>query len=351
MFIFPEVEKRIEKGEIQESDLPFEIYRFRAIQKKLPDGNIQPIVELNQEVELIFQVTATKAVFEDDKYLSLNDIDEKECFIMSPIYDGKPASYFFAETTFCDYILTFDFRPNLPDVTEDQLQELKTRFPLPEFIKAKNLIPLISPVEKLKVLWNNNWPPSPGYFPGVLWELHRDPTVIDAPHFSQLISGVFDARYWERRVGFWQETDFFPNRISYIQRAVKAHFDKDPIASVYVLVPQFEGIVKDYLDKCGKTTQKGFIHYVETLKELIFSRKILLFPRKVLEIIFDYIETGSFWKRTSMISEPKTEINRHGILHGVFTGFECEEISLKYLILLDALSVVLLHDKILTRSI
>lgn len=81
------------------------------------------------------------------------------------------------------------------------------------------------------------------------------------------------------------------------------------------------------------------------------SRKILMFPRKVFETIFDYLATGSFWKRTDTVSDPATTINRHGIAHGVFTGFECEEISLKYLILLDSLSFVLLHDKMLTKSI
>ena len=59
-----------------------------------------------------------------------------------------------------------------------------------------------------------------------------------------------------------------------------------------------------------------------------------MFPRSVLDTIFDYLESGSFWKDTRTVKDPKSIVNRHGIAHGVFTGFECEEISLKYLILL-----------------
>jgi hypothetical protein len=44
-------------------------------------------------------------------------------------------------------------------------------------------------------------------------------------------------------------------------------------------------------------------------------------------------------------------VNRYGIAHGIFTGFECESISLKYLILLDSLSFVLLHDRMLVGSL
>ena len=76
-----------------------------------------------------------------------------------------------------------------------------------------------------------------------------------------------------------------------------------------------------------------------------------MFPSEVLEIIFDYLSNGSFWKKTDTISNPLTTINRHGIAHGIYTGFESEEISLKYLILLDLLSFILLHDKMLQNTI
>jgi hypothetical protein len=74
----------------------------------------------------------------------------------------------------------------------------------------------------------------------------------------------------------------------------------------------------------------------------------LLFPRQVLELMLSFIETGSWWRRTTKISDPAQEVNRHGIVHGVFTGFESRDIALKYLVLLDGLAYLLLHDKTLT---
>jgi hypothetical protein len=231
------------------------------------------------------------------------------------------------------------------------LEESKSRYPILEFINAKNFRETVKPTEKLKLLSDNNWPPAPGYYPQVLLELYRKPEIINEPAFLEIVSKSYSTDYWDNRFVFWQETNFFPDRLQYLKRAITAHFDKDYIASIYVLVPQFEGIIKDYLTKTGNTPKEGFIDCVKDLRALILSRKILMFPKNIMETIFDYLRDGSFWKDTSTVPDPQSIINRHGIAHGFFTGFECEEISLKYLILLDALFFILLHDKMLTRSI
>ena len=350
IYILPEVGKRIKDGTIKGSDLPLEINQFRLIQKKLYNGSVLPIVEINQEVNLVAHVKVKRPVSAGES-LTLKDIYPEECFISPPVYDGKPTAYFLCQSLFFDYFLFFDLELNLPDITEDELKENKIPYPILEFINTKNFKKVVRPLEKIIILSDNNWPPAPGYYPQVLLELHKDPTIINSPNFLEIVSNSYGTPYWDKRFAFWQETNFFPNRLPYLKRALDAHFNKDYIASIYVLVPQFEGIIKDYLIKCGGTPVGGFQGYIKDLKDLILSRKILMFPRKVFETIFDYLATGSFWKRTDTVSDPATTINRHGIAHGVFTGFECEEISLKYLILLDSLSFVLLHDKMLTKSI
>lgn len=75
-----------------------------------------------------------------------------------------------------------------------------------------------------------------------------------------------------------------------------------------------------------------------------------MFTKEILDIILEYLKLGSFWTNTGNITNPRTQINRHGILHGLFKGFECKEISLKYLLLLDSLSLLLLQDKIITHN-
>ncbi len=108
--------------------------------------------------------------------------------------------------------------------------------------------------------------------------------------------------------------------------------------------------MKDYLRLCGNNPPNGYIDCVRKLRSIVLSRKVVCFSRDILDSIFDYLEDGSFWKNTSTISDSTSSINRHGVVHGVFTGFESEAISMKYLMLLDALSFVILHDRMLTDA-
>jgi len=348
--ILPEIEKRIQEGTISATDLPIELNQFRIIQRKLSDGNILPIIELNQEVSVVAKVEFKRSV-SPGKSLTLDDIYPEKSFIEPPIYNGEPAAYFLCKSLIFDYMLIFDCRPNLPGFLQEELEKAKIRYPILVFVNAKKYLDFVRPFEKLKNLSVSNWPPAPGYYPQVLLQVHRNPTIVQDEAFIEIVSDSYNRDYWNTRIDFWKETDFFPKRLHYIRRALDAHFQQDYICSIYVIVPQFEGIIKDYLTKCGITPPNGFVDCVKELKKLILSRKVLLFPREIFETIFEYLEAGSFWKNTRTISDPTAMVNRHGIVHGLFTGFECKEISLKYLILFDALSFVLLHDKILTHSL
>jgi hypothetical protein len=83
----------------------------------------------------------------------------------------------------------------------------------------------------------------------------------------------------------------------------------------------------------------------------VLSRKVLMFPREIVDQIFTYIETGTFLTQTGNVNDPAKEVTRHGIAHGVFKNFENRDIALKYLILLDSLAYVLLHDKLLAGTL
>jgi len=350
IFILPEVEKRIKNGQIKKNDLPINLYQFRAIQRKLADGKVLPIIELNEEVKLRAQVKVKKKI-DAGEQITINDIYPEECYIAPPVYDGKHAAYFLCQSLLFDYFLFFDCRPNLPDVSEKELEESKSRYPIVDFINFKNFKEVVKPQEKIKVLADNNWPPAPGYYPKVLLEMHKDPALISKSILLNFVADSYKRTYWDERISFWQDSNFFPERHQYLKRAIDAHFDKDYIASIYVLVPQFEGIIRDHLTNSGVTPSEKFRDCVDDLRKLILSRNILMFPKNMMETIFDYLKGGSFWNHTSTVPDPQSTINRHGIAHGKFTGFECEEISLKYLVLLDSLSFILLHDKILTKTI
>lgn len=234
---------------------------------------------------------------------------------------------------------------------EDELTTAQIKYPIVEFVKTHNMWKIVNPIDKLKILSNKNWSPAPGYYPKTFIYMHENPNQIDDESFFEVVAKSFDRDYWNTRLEFWQETNFFPKRLQYIRKAIDAHFQKDFICSIYILVPQFEGIIKDYLKEFGIVRVGDFIGCVRKLKDLVKSRKVLLFPREIFKTIFQYLENGSFWRHTTTIQDPTAQVNRHGILHGVFTKFECESISLKYLILLDLLSFVLLHDRMLTYSL
>ncbi|AFY73661.1 hypothetical protein Syn7502_01601 [Synechococcus sp. PCC 7502] len=348
LFVVREVEGRVNKGSVKVEELPLEL---RAIQRQLSDGSIQPIVEINNEINLTLQVKFNQAV-QAGEALTLNKIDPEECLIVPPLYDGQPAAYFLCQTFLLDYYMFFDCRANQLGLSEEEIEELKKatlNYPILKYAENKEFIDIVNPHEKLQVLINSNWIPAPGYYRHAALYIHQNQN-IDDHSFLEIVNQAYSDDFWRKRIAFWQETRFFEHRIQYIERAIKAHLEKDYICSIYVLAPQFEGIVKDYLRLCGKNPPNGYLDCVKQLRNVVLSRKVVCFSRTILDSIFDYLEDGSFWKKSWEIPDSTSSINRHGVVHGAFTGFESEVISIKYLILLDALSFVILHDRMLADA-
>jgi hypothetical protein len=344
LYVFPEIEKRIDTGHISTQSLPIEIKQFRVSFRRERGEHYIPVVEINDEVKLIAEVKF-KNKKKPGEVVTLADIDTKECYLTPPEYDGRPANYFLWRSTFLSNTFIFDMTQDVPSQFAIDSTR-KTYFPILEFVNANEFIKVVRPLEKFRILSSNNWPPAPGYCPQIMYKLHSNPTLITDKSFIDVVSSIYTIDYWKNKLDFWSEIDFFPGRNIYIERAIKAHYQDDFIASIHILVPQFEGIVTDYLEKCIDNLHGHFSEKIGILHEICLSRKVLLYPKEVLEVAFNFISNGSFWSHTSTIKDQKIEINRHGIVHGLFTGFECKEISLKYLILVDMLSYILLNDRI-----
>jgi hypothetical protein len=218
-------------------------------------------------------------------------------------------------------------------------------------VRAENLNAAMKPVEKYTQLAAASWPPGPGLYPNVLWHAHTQPGKLQAAEFADAVAAAHGEPYWKERLDFWTGTKFFGDRMGYVEKAITAYLAGDYVASIYVLVPHFEGIVKDYLAAAGVAPREGFKASVADLKALVLSRKVLMFPRKVVDQVFAFIESGTFLVSTRKVNDPTREVTRHGIAHGVFKNFENRDIALKYLILLDALAYVLLHDKLLAGTL
>jgi hypothetical protein len=349
LFILPEVERRVANDSISKDKMPIEIKQFRAIQKKEPTRLTTSIVELNEEVKLIAQVKMKNKISPGNP-VTLGDIYPEESYIKPPEFNGIPAGYFYWRSTFLDYIFIFDLENNIPAQFGDKIPA-KIHLPILEFINADNFIKRVKPLEKFRILASKSWPPSPGYCPQIMNTIHDRPTIIEEESFVEYVASVFNERYWEDKVNFWKETGFFNKRIQYVERSLKAHYQEDYIASIYVIIPQFEGIIVDYLSKYLKKVPDHFTDIIKSFKEICLSRNIILYPKEVLDVILDFIDKKAFWKPSRYVRDVRVEINRHGISHGAFTDFECKEISLKLLILFDGLSYVLLNDKIVSGDL
>ena len=184
----------------------------------------------------------------------------------------------------------------------------------------------------------------------MLWDVHANPTGRGQPEFADTVAASYSQKYLEEKLDFWTETDFFGGRLVYVKKAIDEYLAGDYISSIYILVPQFEGIIKDYVTIAAGGSRYRLESSVGDLKQLVLSRRVLMSPRRVLDIIFSFIEDGPFLAETTGL-DPATQVTGNGIAHGRFVGFENRNIALKYIILLDALAYVILHDKLLTGTL
>jgi hypothetical protein len=84
--------------------------------------------------------------------------------------------------------------------------------------------------------------------------------------------------------------------------------------------------------------------------EFVLSRRLMLFPKHLLDLILGFIERD-LMKNTDDVVDPGQQVNRDGIAHGIFAGFETRDIALKYLILLDSLAFVVFHDRLVAGTL
>ena len=340
IFVLPEIGRRVRSGAIAAAGLPLHVHQFRVVQPG-PGHS----VELNEQVQLRVRVKPRKAM-KVGQTVHLDDIDVDSAVLGPPIVDGMPRSYFLLRSAFLNFQIAFDF-------TQSESDEIRQLMPVPiaDFVRMREFLEAVKPVDKFRQLATINWPPAPGYFPNVIAYAHRNPGKLQESEFADTVSATYNVKFWQQKMALWKEAQFFPGRLRYIQKAVDEYLEGDWISSIYVLVPQFEGIVKDYLLVAGESSESGFKDMVSQLGALVFSRSILLFPAPVLELILGFLKTGTFWRDTAKIDDPRHEINRHGIVHGAFTDFETRDMALKYLVLLDALALLILHDKMVSGTL
>jgi hypothetical protein len=337
--VIPEVQARLTAGILKETDLPFPIYRFQVLMGKA--GN--RVVQLNEDVQIQLETTVRRPVKTGDP-ITIEDIDPASTHIVPPELDGRRVSYYSAQSFFLTVIGLFDFTPNAPDGPSGQ----QMSYPVVELAQAKGLKDLINPDNAIRDLKAHDWPPGRLFFPHVLLGLVNGITT-GSPEFIETVKKAYSSPTLKMWADFWDEIKAFPNRLPYLRHATDRYFAGDFVSAVRVIAPEFEGVIREHLSRCGTTPPRGQKPTLAAFRHQITSRKIILFSPTLLNTILDFIEQ-SFLGATESIHSPNAQINRHGLLHGVFNGVESEEIALKYLVLFDALAFVILHDKLVTNS-
>jgi hypothetical protein len=334
------IRERVAKGSLSETDLPLEIKRLQI----LWNPTTGPMVQLNDEVQINVVGLPAREGFKLGDPIYASDIVPGSERLVPPTVDGKPVAYYLCFSSFMDLSIYFDFTPNAPGGATEPLTS--PPYQLQSLAIRNKLIAERPPQDLLARLKQLGWPPSPTYYP-TLAQTVASPGGDSADAVASTIIGLHGADYWERRIALWEELRIFSTRMPYVRKAIEEYLKTDYVSAIYVAVPQFEGIINEYVRTANGAVDSRFRTALGEFEQVIESRKMLLFPRFTLKLVIEYIDSGSFWDKTSTIANPKQDINRHGIAHGVFTGFESQELALKFLILLDCLAFILLQDQLI----
>lgn len=342
--VVPEVRRRIAGGLISAASLPLSVYQFRILQ----DGS-RNVVEINDELKLVVRARVKRPITAGED-VRLEDIYPEECFIPQPTLDGRPAAFYLCMSTYLNFTTFFDFTPNTFGADASfESNGPGLRFPVIDQLNERHVFRQLMPRDSLNQLSGLSWPPAPAYYPTVLHHISNTAQADD--RLFNVIAGVFSRDYWAEKTKLWEETNLFPHRLNYLKKVIEEYFDGDYVSAIYILAPQFEGIVRDYLGSCGTAPNYRFESCLNQLRERVYSQPIMMFPREVLEAILGFMQKGTFLTETAMVTNPSQQVNRHGIAHGVFTEFETQEIALKYLALLDGLGFVLFHDRLVSGTL
>ena len=128
----------------------------------------------------------------------------------------------------------------------------------------------------------------------------------------------------------WKSNPYFAERWRFLERGFRAHREKDYIASIPILLPQLEGILRDFSRDSGfDTSEKFYVNdAIGILNRILFKE----FGHEMIKGLLKEPLDNAF-KTIQEISKPI--LNRGKILHGELLDYDCEEISAQLIYLID----------------
>lgn len=283
IFVEPELEARLQDGRLRPRDLPIQVHLLRIVWGAPP---ARPIVEINQEVDLRAEVKVTRAGVSAGEQLTLADIDPNECYLLPPEVGGQRASFYLGASLYLNMFAMFDLTANAPGGPSAQ----RMRYPIAEVVRAVQLAEHIRPEDTFVALAAADWPPGRAYYPRILLDYVNGRLRPDSTEFADAVVARYNEEHWTIWCGFWEQIQAFPNRLVYVRDSVQKFFADDYIGAVRVVAPEFEGIVREHLTLCGVTPAQSQRGSLRQFRELVLSRRLMLFPKPMLDLILGFIE-------------------------------------------------------------
>lgn len=143
----------------------------------------------------------------------------------------------------------------------------------------------------------------------------------------------------------WAGSRIFRPRMPAIRAALAAHLQANYLLSIPALLPQIEGIARDYVRKYGLTGKKGTPvppHKGKELLEAVIKHGPLrnyAACQALLTIVADPLYLYQDFEKHRPVVRRSRRLNRHSILHGLQLPYATRINSLRAFLLLDALSL------------
>lgn len=350
-YLMKEVNGRIMSGAMKTTPLPILVNDF-LVKLEKSDGQPKKVVQINNETTFKMEVDPGYDIshLPVGSNITIDNVDWERIHVSRLKRNGDVYFHTYVHYTLYNHFIFWD-SILVPQEAQDGFSSEPIRFPIKKYLEKYNL-PSLDYIDKIKVLTEANWPPVAGFYPYIFYsDLEGLKGAVNEPDTIEIIiNQVYTEDRWANSIALWTLEEYFFGREIYVKIAVERFLAGDYISCIYVAAPQIEGIVRDHLRSLKSKSDDGFKMCVERMKNIILERNVIFYDKPVLDIIFEFIKEGGFWNNSATISEPGDQINRHGIVHGSFIGFENKTIAFKYLLLIDCLASIIEHERIMTNS-
>ena len=328
-YVFPEIEKKYPKNIVY-------IEKFLILFPNFTN----PIVKINNEVNFVAEIKLppNNRSIEKGGVVYLPDI-ERFNSAKTPEYEGKKVPTIFVYLQGAEYKIFVDFTAIILSEEELKKQEESTSKPYLHYLNYMHeKLTYQQFIDNKKIFYDSGLWPIPRLIPLPLNQITHFLINNEKEKAEKLLIEYCDNDFLNGLFQEWYEYAPFLDRQEAFNEAIDAYNNNKFISVIYLLIPQIEGIITDYL---YSLELKKAIPWKESLKINQISDILALsntgsFLEKIRDKYFyEYLSQGPMLSRfDNWFQELDASIpNRHAIAHGrynpdYFTKLNCVKLFL-----------------------